>query len=191
VSRPAPRRGLLAGLALTTAVVLVGAACGGSDEEQDVTIIEDDGSGVLESPDDSSPVEAVSGMPDPCSLVTDDEVAAAVDVQPSDTARAQLTPTSAACTFRDGEEPLVIVGVEVDLEGTILSADDYEETAEAIDAEQVEGLGDAAIWSPILGSVQAFQDDRMVEVTMIISEQDPDDLRQPAVDLAGAALGRL
>jgi hypothetical protein len=178
------RRRTLAGLLL--GLVLVGSACGGSDEEQDVTVIEDDGSGLLESPDDSTQVEAVAGMPDPCSLVTDDEVAAAVAAEPSDTTRTQLTPTSADCTFFAGDSPVAIVGIDVD-PGSDLS--DYEGVDP--DAEAVDDLGEQATWSPVLGTVATTDGEHLVTVTLVITDQDPDDLRGPAVELAGAALGRL
>jgi hypothetical protein len=180
MSRPLGRAVVLA------ALLLAGAACGGSDEEQDVTVIEDDGSGLLESTDDSTQVEAVAGMPDPCSLVTDDEVATAVGATPTDTSRAQLTPTSADCTFLADGDPVAIVGVDVGPEADLSAYEGVDP-----DAGPVDGLGEQATWSPVLGTVATIDDEHLVTVTLVITDQDPDDLRDPAVDLADAALGRL
>jgi hypothetical protein len=190
VSRRREPLASLAAAVLALAALLAGACSSDGDDEQ-VTVIEEAGDGVLESSDDSAPIEPVAGMPDPCSLVTDDEVGAAADVEPTSTSRAQLTPSSAECTFLTDESAVAIVSVDVDPDSQILSADDYDDAVEAIEGEEVDGLGAWARWSPVLGSVTTTDGERLLTVTMVITDQDPDDLREPAVQLAEAALGRL
>jgi hypothetical protein len=170
---------------LAGALVLL-AACGGSDDEAPVVVEEEDGgTAQLENPDASVPeAEPVAGMPDPCSLVTDDEVAEATDAEPTRTVRTQLTPTAAECAFLAESDPVAIVGVELEPDDDLGAYDELE-------GEPVEGVGDEAVWSPVLGAVAVLQDGRQVTATLVITDQDPDDLREPAVGLAEAALGRL
>jgi hypothetical protein len=178
------RARLLAAAALAASLLLV--ACGDADDDEPPVVQEEGGgAGQLENPDASVPeVEAVSGMPDPCSLVTEAEVAEAAGAEPTRTVRTQLTPTSAECAFLDDADPIAIVGVELEPEDDLSRYEDLE-------GEPVDGVGDDAVWSPLLGAVAVLQDGQQVSATLVISDQDPDDLREPATQLAEAALGRL
>ncbi|MEP7378120.1 MAG: hypothetical protein ABI725_01005 [Chloroflexota bacterium] len=152
------------------------------------------------APDETpSPSPRPPNVPDPCSLITQEEAAAAADkdVRPGfvvDTTIETLG-SGLACVFRDADAPSGVYGIAhiridvVDLGAAGGSA--FTAAGRLIGNGVVPGLGDENFYSCPLTCAQAFVYVRRGHIAVVISDLAGGDALTGATTLARLALGRL
>lgn len=194
---------LLAFLALSLLLLL--AACGGDDDG--TSGVDDDGGATTtqisngDGDDDAQPSETENldgdddddrGAPSDfhaCDLFTGAEMSDLVGTQMNDGRDYLATADGATNCLWEGD---IQVFVEVLLEGgqDWYDAVHFPGANDPGDTEDVEGIGDVAIWDSFLGTLDTVDDDRFVAVQAITSFTDYDD-KEVATEVAQAALARL
>jgi predicted PurR-regulated permease PerM len=189
-ARSGRRDGATAVAAVAIAVLLVGACGGGSADDDPVPSSTTASTAANAANGTTGDVALAEGVPNPCALVTVDEVVAATGAEIVSTQFGARTPQSAVCDHivdADGT-----VGVSV----TVTAQDGSQEVSlyEDFDASQtVADLGDQAVWAPEVSTLAVLSGTTAVTVQVTSSDADPDVEAQldQATELATLALSRL
>lgn len=190
--RPRSSRLAVLSLAVPLVAVVLLAACGGGDEPEP-RVVEGEGAEQVTNPDadadgGAGDDEPVAGVPNPCDLVTVAEVEQIGQLEVSSTRYQQLGPGSVSCNHQVDAEGTVGTSVGISVEQAEAELATYDELE---DTEAVDDLGTQASWSPTLGALAVLQDDVLLTISLLVGDDEPDELRERAVELAAVALERL
>lgn len=185
----------IAGTAAVAAMALLGAACGGGSATgagAPKTPTSEAGTGGNASPDGGAGQQAgsiapASGrIPDPCTLLSNDEIAAIIGSDPGAGTKTQTVDSRAVCSYEDGGK--FIVGIsDGDQYGTM--ADRALEKG----GTEIAGVGDNAVYQVVYGAVAqliAVQAGMAVDISMPLGD-DHDGAKNRIIALVNAYFSKL
>lgn len=176
------------------AVALVFGACGGDDDDEGSGSAGPTATSAATQPGGNGGSGNTNGNDGDdsdfhaCSLFTGDEMSEILEASMDD-GRDYLSTAARATTCEwQGD---VVIYIEVLLDG----GDGWFEAihmpdAEATKTEEVDGLGDKALWDEFLGTLDVVQDDRFISIQPLVGFSGLDS-KEVAIDLARRSLERL
>jgi len=197
-------------LTLLIALALAFAACGGDDDDGggggddggsastatatgDSGDGDDDDDGAEETPEDTEDAggdDDDSGDDDDdgssagaCEYLTEDEAAAALGDDVS-----EVVADETGCSWTSDSFSTLVLSVS-DLGDS--AEESFDGLRRAFEEEDVDGLGDEAMWIPDLQQIHVREGGTYILIGIFLTSQDPDEQKSTAQDVAEKVLGRV